>query len=129
MDIFFYFSLSQSNLDFLVIFMFIYAFTHFFINCKFNSGMLKMSDRKPILSQARQMSANLLKVCKEQKQMHNLYRERVSKLTCTSTTTLSHIEAEPKKVILLSLKTRNELDDSLTSGNEMYGIKKIQPTL
>ena len=63
-------------------------FAHF-LNCKFNSGMLKMPDRKSIISQARQNAANVVKVCEEEpKLMHYLYRERVSKLTGTSTTTL-----------------------------------------
>ena len=78
-----------------------------------------MSDRKPIHSQARQIAANVLKVCEEPKFMHfmhYLYRERVSKLTVTSTTTLSHIKAEPK-VILLSRKTRNDM--TLTCDNKM----------
>ena len=65
------------------------------------------------------------------------YRERASKLTGISTRTLSRINAEPEKEILASRKPRSdriELDDFdkcvvRRTVNEMYGIKKIRPTL
>ena len=84
-----------------MIFIFIYAFTHIFVICKVNSGMLKISNKKPFRSQAKQIAANFLKdlVCKEEAKinalMHYLYRERVKKFTGISTRTLSHIKAEP----------------------------------
>ena len=71
MDIFsYFFSTSRSLVDsrfsynfhvHILIFMFIYAFTHIFVNCKVSSGMLKISDKKPILSQAKQIAAHVLK--------------------------------------------------------------------
>ena len=102
-----------------------------------------MGDRKAIRSQARQIAANVLKVCEEEAMNGALsaplsqYRERASKLTGISTRTLSRINAEPEKEILASRKPRSdriELDDFdkcvvRRTVNEMYGIKKIRPTL
>ena len=82
--------------------------------------MLKISDKKPIRSQAKKIAANVLKclVGKEEAKINALSMQRKrQKFTGTSTRTLSHIKAEPRN------------DKSLTSDNEMYGIKKILPTL
>ena len=35
--------------------------SHTFVSCKVNSGMLKISDKKPIRSQAKQIAAHVLK--------------------------------------------------------------------
>ena len=54
----FFFSLCRSNLDFFVIFIFKYDFIDIF-HCTFYSGVLKMSDRKAIRSQAREIVGGL----------------------------------------------------------------------
>ena len=102
-----------------------------------------MSDRKAIRAQARQIAAQVLKVCEEEARNEALsvplpqFRERASKLTGISTRTLSRIKSEPGKEILKSRKPRSdriELDDFdkcvlRRTVNEMYGVKKIRPTL
>ena len=140
---FFFFTLCHSNLDFLVIFfMFKYDFTDIF-HFQFYSGVPKMSDRKAIRSQAREIAANVLKACEGEAKNGVLsiplsqYRERASMLTGVSTRTLSRIKAEAEKEILTSRKPRSdtiELDNFdkcvvRRTVNEMYGLKKITPTL
>ena len=102
-----------------------------------------MSDRKAIRSQAREIAANVLKACEDEAKNGVLsiplsqYRERASMLTGVSTRTLSRIKAEPEKEILASRKPRSdkiELDNFdkcviRRTVNEMYGLKKIRPTL
>ena len=102
-----------------------------------------MSDRKAISSQAREIAANVLKACEDEAKNGVLsiplsqYRERASMLTGVSTRTLSRIKAEPEKEILASRKPRSdkiELDNFdkcviRRTVNEMYGLKKIRPTL
>ena len=90
-----------------------------------------MSDRKAIRSRARQIAANVLKVCEKaimrrrivyhictiitlqrerererERERGERERERESKLTCVSTRTLSRIKAEPEKEILVPKKPR-----------------------
>ena len=68
----------------------------------------RMPDRKAILSQARQIAANVLKLCEAMNRaLFVSNRERASKLTCVSTRTLSRINAEPGKKILASKKSRS----------------------
>ena len=64
--------------------------------------MLKISDKKPIRSQAKQIAANVLKdsVCKEEAKINALFIQRKSQnFTGTLTRTLSHIKAEPRNEI------------------------------
>ena len=112
-------------------------------HCTFYSGLLKMSDRKAIRSQAREITANVLKACEEEAKNDVLslplsqYRERANMLNGVSTRILSRIKAEPEKEILASRKPRSdkiELDNFdkcvvRRTVNEMYGLKKIRSTL
>ena len=122
--------------------MFKYDFTDIF-HCPFYSGVLKLSDRKAIRSEAREIAANVLKACEEEAKNGVLsiplsqYRERASMLTGVSIRTLSRIKAKPMKEILASRKPRSdkiELDIFhkcvvRRAVNQMFGLKKIRPTL
>ena len=109
----------------------------------------RMSDRMAIRSQARQIAANNFKTMRRSdheamnralfvpKREREKERERASKLTCVSARTLSRIKAEPEKEVFASKKLRSyntELGDFdkcvvRRTVSEMYGSKKIRPTL
>ena len=82
----------------------------------FDKCLLRMADRKKaIRSLARQVAANVLKVCEAGAMNGTLsapllqYRENATKLPGISTRTLSCIEAEPEKEILASRKSRIDI--------------------
>ena len=57
------------------------ALEFFFINLPYDSGLLNMSDRKAIRAQARQVAAQVLKVCEEEARNEPLHSSQTSYFT------------------------------------------------
>ena len=109
-------------LNFHVIFMIECALAlEFFINLPYDSGLLNMSDRKAIRAQARQVAAQVLKVCEEEARnealsVHSTHHKLHFLHTDLNQTPREYIKAHNDKILVLYvLKTEYHFTYSINA--------------